>query len=57
MTPPRDPPRDERARQAEADAHDLAIITALHGNVTDTKPTFDAEQWADAAAEWDGIDL
>jgi len=47
----------ERARQAEIDARDVAIIKAHGGNVSDSDPTFDEEKWAAAAAEWDGVDL
>ena len=47
----------ERARQAEIDARDLAIIAAHGGDVTDGGPMFDPEEWKAAAAEWKDVDL
>jgi hypothetical protein len=47
----------ERARQAEIDARDLAIIEAHGGNLSDSDPVVDPDEWEAAAAEWDEVDL
>ena len=47
----------ENARRAEIDNRDLAIIEAYGGDVADLVVSPDAEEWAKAATEWDGVDL
>lgn len=47
----------DRARQAEIDAQDLAIVAELDGDIVDVAPEIDPDEWARAAAEWNETDL
>ena len=47
----------ESARRAEIDNRDLEIIESCGGDVADLVVSPHPEQWAKAAAEWDGVDL